>query len=117
MAIDRLALDKLREIVGGNEADLVELIDSFLEEAPEIVEVLAVSQRSSDLSATRRAAHSLKSNARDMGARELADICARLEAQCVAGELPGPSDVDAARVAFVEAVDELRGLFPASAHE
>lgn len=115
MAIDRQALDKLREIVGGKEADLIELIGSFLEEAPGLVEVMVASQRASDLAGTRRAAHSLKSNAKDMGARELAEICARLEAQCVAGELPSTPDVEAARRALVEAVTQLRELFPVTA--
>lgn len=115
MVIDRRALDKLHEIVGGDPADLVELIDSFLEEAPQLVEALAAAQGSGDLQAARRAAHSLKSNARDMGATELSQLCARLEAQCAAGELPTADDVAAASLAFTVAADELRTTFPVSA--
>lgn len=113
MAIDRQALDKLREIVGGEEADLVELVYSFLEEAPGIAETLTRSLENSDVSAMRRAAHSLKSNARDMGARELADLCAAIEARCAAGDLPAAADVEAARSACEAAAAELRGMFPA----
>lgn len=113
MAIDRQALYKLREIVGGEQADLIELIDAFLQEAPGIVAALAAAQRSADLTGARRAAHSLKSNARDMGARELAEICERLETQSAAGQLPAAAEVEAARLAFVTAASELRDMFPA----
>jgi histidine phosphotransfer protein HptB len=115
LAIDKHALDKLREIVGGQEADLVELVDSFLEEGPVLAEQLAAAQLTFDLVGMRRAAHSLKSNARDMGASELAEICAKLEARCAAGELPGTTDVETARSAFADAVTELRGMFSAGA--
>lgn len=113
MTIDRQALHKLLEIVGGEQADLIELIDAFLEEAPGIVAALAAAQRSADLTGARRAAHSLKSNARDMGAGELAEICARLEAQCAAGQLPSAAEVEAAGLAFAAAASELRDAFPA----
>ncbi|MDB5526977.1 MAG: hypothetical protein JWR51_80 [Devosia sp.] len=112
LAIDRQALDKLRDIVGGDEVDLVELVESFLEEGPGLIEAITLSQCSADLLTMRRAAHSLKSNARDMGAIELSALCAKLEARCAAGERPGTSDVDAANLAFTEAVAELRNLYP-----
>ena len=115
MTIDRQALDKLQEIVGGDPADLVELIDSFLEEAPQLVEALAAAQGSGDLQGARRAAHSLKSNARDMGAGALAQLSAELEAQCVAGVRPGAAEVEAVRRAFAEAASERRAAFPAVA--
>ncbi|MGN6487680.1 MAG: Hpt domain-containing protein [Devosia sp.] len=113
MAIDRQALDRLREIVGGEAADLIELIDSFLEEGPLLAERLAASQQAADLAGARRAAHSLKSNARDMGATELAEICMRLEAECAAGALPGKADIDAVQSAFAAAAAELRNMLPA----
>lgn len=116
MTIDRQALDKLREIVGGEEADLIELVYSFLEEAPGIVGTLTRSLETSDVSAMRRAAHSLKSNARDMGARELADLCAAIEARCAGGELAGTPDIEAARSAFAAAAAELRDMFPAETY-
>ncbi len=111
MVIDRQALNKLREIVGGEEADLLELVDSFLEEGAQIVEALSASYRALDLPAVRRAAHSLKSNARDLGARQLADICADIEARCAAGGLPDAVDVEAVRDAFGAAAAVLRSMF------
>lgn len=113
MAIDRQALDKLREIIGGEAADLIELIDSFLEEGPLLAGRLAASQQAADVAGARRAAHSLKANARDMGATELAEICARLEAGCATGVVPGKADIDAVEQAFAAAAVELRSMFPA----
>lgn len=111
MAIDRGALARLRDLVGGEHADLVELVESFLEEGPSLINELLSSARASDLAATRRAAHSLKSNARDMGATEFAEICARVEAQCASGESPDLQEIDGAQNAFDVAVAELRGIF------
>ncbi|RWA66205.1 Hpt domain-containing protein [Mesorhizobium sp.] len=111
MAIDRGALDKLRELVGGEEADLVELVESFLEEGPSIMQDMWSSARGSDLAASRRAAHSLKSNARDMGAAELSQICARVEARCASGEPADLVEIDNAQRAFDAAITELRTIF------
>ncbi|TGR00938.1 Hpt domain-containing protein [Mesorhizobium sp. M4B.F.Ca.ET.190.01.1.1] len=111
LAIDRQALDKLRELVGGEESDMVELVSSFLDEGPSIMETLAKSGPTSDLPATRRAAHSMKSNARDMGATELAEICAGIEARCAKGEPPDVEDIENARRAFNSAVAELQDIF------
>jgi HPt (histidine-containing phosphotransfer) domain-containing protein len=111
LAIEREALAKLRELVGGEEADLVELVESFLEEGPSIMQDLQASVAASDLAATRRAAHSLKSNARDMGAIDLAEICARLERRCESREQPDLQQIDSAQDAFDLAVTELREIF------
>lgn len=111
MAIDRGALDKLRELVGGEEADLVELVESFLEEGPSIMQDMWSSARASDLAASRRAAHSLKSNARDMGAAELSQLCARVEARCASGEQADLVEIDSAQRAFDAAITELRTIF------
>ena len=111
MAIDRGALDKLRELVGGEEADLVELVGSFLEEGPSIMQDMWSSGRASDLAAVRRAAHSLKSNARDMGAAELSQICGRVEARSASGEPADMTEIDNAQRAFDAAVMELRTIF------
>ncbi|WP_156913543.1 Hpt domain-containing protein [Mesorhizobium sp. WSM3224] len=89
----------------------MELVESFLEEGPSIMQDLQVSAGASDLAATRRAAHSLKSNARDMGANDLAEICARLERRCESGEPPDLLQIDNARNAFDVAITELREIF------
>lgn len=111
MVIDRRTLDKLLEIVGGNQDDLVEIISSFLEEGPTLVDVLQKSAISGDLATVRRSAHSLKSNARDMGAIELATTCARIESLATEGVLAPRAEVERVTVEMNHAAGELRRLY------
>ena len=108
MAIDRQALDRLRAVVGGGEEDLIEIISSFLEEAPQLMDSLVQSSQVTDLAVMRRAAHSIKSNARDMGATELANICARIEALAIQGSADAAAEVARADSALRDAIVELR---------
>ena len=68
--IDRATFTDLREAVGAE--FVVELVDTFLEEAPGMLAQLRAALAASDVDAYRRAAHSLKSNANTFGARDLA---------------------------------------------
>lgn len=80
--LDPAALAQLRETTG--DASLMsELIDAFLQNAPGLVEEVA----GDEAEKVRRAAHTLKSNARTFGATELADLCQELEERARAGEL------------------------------
>lgn len=86
--LDPAALAQLRETAG--DASLMrQLIDAFLENAPRLVGELAAD----DAEEVRRAAHTLKSNARTFGAADLADLCQTLEERARAGELDGVADL------------------------
>lgn len=111
LSIDRQALERLRELVGGSDSDVVELVDSFLDEAPATMDGLLAAMQQSELAGMRRAAHSIKSNARDMGAVELAEISSRIEACCASGTFPNSADVEQARQALHDAMSELRNIF------
>ena len=78
--LDRKSIRSLQDIIGGDRADLVDLIASFLEEAPQILGAMASAGQEGDAATVRRSAHTLKSNARDFGAIELSTRCALLEA-------------------------------------
>lgn len=78
--LDRDAIRKLLDIIGGDRADLADLIASFLDEAPQIFDGMVAAGDAGDAASVRRGAHSLKSNARDFGATELSLRCASLEA-------------------------------------
>jgi HPt (histidine-containing phosphotransfer) domain-containing protein len=78
---------------------LAELIDSYLEESPPLLEGLRHSLAQDDAAGLHRAAHTLKSSSRDFGANRLADWCQELEAMGKAGTLAGADDL----VAQVEA--------------
>ena len=77
--LDRDAICSLLDIIGGDRVDLVDLIASFLEEAPQILDGMVAAGNAGDVATVRRAAHTLKSNARDFGAAELSLRCASLE--------------------------------------
>lgn len=85
--LDRSALDRLLDVIGGDPAALVELIDSFEAEAPALLQAMQAAGASDNLDDFRRAAHSLKSGARDFGAGELSSLCASAEQHCREGDL------------------------------
>jgi HPt (histidine-containing phosphotransfer) domain-containing protein len=85
VAIDLAALRRLRAVIGGEAADLQELIEDYLEAAPALAEKIARTAADRDVDAMRIAAHTLKSNARDFGAVRLAALCEALEKACKEG--------------------------------
>lgn len=94
--LDPKALQALQEVMGGGREDLVELIADFLGEASGHLAVLA--DPGAGAEALRRAAHTLKSNLRDLGALDLAEVCARLEHEA------GPHGTATAAVPLAAAV-------------
>ena len=97
--LDPHTLNQLRESVGGDSAFFGELIDEFLADAPRQVQALRESAAAADGDAARRAAHSLKGNARTFGAGSLAALCQEAEASALDGDLD-------AVLARVEAIDD-----------
>ncbi len=78
---------ELLESVGGDSEFLAELIGDFLADAPKQVKSLRGSAASGDAGGARRAAHTLKGNARTFGAAELAALCQEAETAAAAGDL------------------------------
>ena len=75
--IDRATYDELKDTAGAE--FVVELVDTFLAEAPKLLDDLrhAYAKRNADV--FRRSAHSLKSNGNTFGARALAAMAKELE--------------------------------------
>ena len=75
--IDRATYDELKDTAGAD--FVVELVDTFLVEAPRLLDELraAYDQRNAEI--FRRTAHSLKSNGNTFGARTLAALAKDLE--------------------------------------
>ena len=90
--LDAEALATLLEVIGGDEAALAELIESFLGEGPKLCSSLAAAAEAGDTDALQRAAHTMKSSARDFGAIDLAIWCQELEALGKAGDLTAVGD-------------------------
>lgn len=76
-ALDVAVLEALADDLGGFEI-VGDLVDTFLEELPSRVEAISTAL-DDDPTAAKRAAHTLKSSARLLGAARLADVCAEIE--------------------------------------
>jgi HPt (histidine-containing phosphotransfer) domain-containing protein len=75
--IDRATFDALQQTTGAEFAN--ELVDTFLEEAPSMLDDLRTSLAARDADKFRRAAHSLKSNSNTFGALTLGSMARELE--------------------------------------
>ena len=80
--INHKQLDELRDLIGGDQDSLVELIKTFLEEGQEMILEMETSLESADLDTLRRCAHSMKSSSQEFGAIDLSELNATLESQC-----------------------------------
>ncbi len=85
--LDPEAVDRLLRVVANDRDVLRLLIDSFLEDAPGLLETMQRAARDQDAENLRRSAHTLKSNSADFGATELADLCKQLEDRAKQGDL------------------------------
>ena len=85
MTLDLNALKKLLDLVGGDPEDLAEFIEDFQESAPSLVADMKAGQAEGDWEKVRIAAHTLKSNAKDLGAPTLSDLSKALEDTCKSG--------------------------------
>ena len=103
--IDHDTFTELQQTVGAE--FVVELVDTFLEEAPQMLAELRIALAARAADPFRRTAHSLKTNALTFGALALG-------AQARALELGGlPSDatgLDALETAYAETAATLRAL-------
>lgn len=75
--IDKATFDELKQM---SDADFInELIDTFLEDAPQLIEEIKSALSANNPDSFRRAAHSLKSNAATFGANQLSMLAKDLE--------------------------------------
>ncbi len=105
--IDLAVFEELRDTAGAE--FVAELVDTFLEEAPTILDELRAARSAGDAQRLQRAAHSLKSNANTFGGTELGGLARELEL----GGLAGASDerlqaLDAAWQRTAAALKELQ---------
>ena len=91
--LDPAALENLLEMVGGEADFLVELIDTFLTDAPQLMADMRQAVEQGNAEGLRLAAHSLKSIGTDFGAKAFSDLCKELEAIGVGGVLDGAAEL------------------------
>ncbi|CUK04206.1 hybrid sensory histidine kinase TorS [Ruegeria denitrificans] len=105
--IDHEIFSELKYATG--EEFAAELVNTFLDEAPGMIDELKAAAGASDTDRYRRAAHSIKSNANTFGATALADLAKDVEL----GNLPEAGDLadaEALEAALNTAVAALRSL-------
>ena len=79
--LDAKALQALRDMLGEDARQLLsEVIDSYLEEAPQLLAAMKAAIDSGDGAALRLAAHTLKSSSATIGATRFSSLCKELEA-------------------------------------
>jgi PAS domain S-box-containing protein len=87
--LDPATMRNLREMVGGDAEFLRELIHTFLQDTPRMLSDMRQALADGDAAVLRRAAHSLKSNSAEFGAKTLSGLCRELEAIGKSGALEG----------------------------
>ena len=75
--IDQVTFDELKQMSGAEFIN--ELIDTFLEDSPKLIDEIKSALGVNNADAFRRAAHSMKSNAATFGASQLAALAKELE--------------------------------------
>ncbi|MCK9485560.1 MAG: Hpt domain-containing protein [Dehalococcoidia bacterium] len=94
----------------GDDVEFVrELVDTFIADAPALLEELRA-PAGADLEAQRRAAHSLASNASTLGALELSRLARAVEHQARDGVAPSAAALDVVAAALTSAVASIEAL-------
>lgn len=83
----------LKTMADDDLAFMAEMIDTFLEDAPDLLEKMQHGVEYGDAAALRIAAHSLKSNSADFGAKTLRDLCKEAESMGRDSRLHGADEI------------------------
>ncbi len=106
--IDRTIFEELKQMSG---ADFInELIEAFLDEAPDMIQNMQVAVAARDVESFRRNAHSLKSNANTFGATELGLLARELEFMGRENNLDIGNRLEVLKEAFGNVAVELKAM-------
>jgi HPt (histidine-containing phosphotransfer) domain-containing protein len=106
--IDQSTFEELKQMSG--EDFINELIDAFLEDAPNMILNMRQALTTDDVETFRRNAHSLKSNANTFGAVELASLAKELEFMAKENNLDIGNRLEVLNETFTVAAEELKGM-------
>jgi len=88
--IDPTVLQELKEMMGEESPEfLTEVIDSYLEDAPHLLQAIHTAVAQADATRLEQAAHTLKSSSATLGAIPLSELSKELEAMGRAGTVEG----------------------------
>lgn len=85
--LDQESRDDLYDLMDGDGEMLIELIDTLLEDSPELIASLGNAIETNDIPLIQRDAHSLKSSNQQFGAFNFAQICSELEKDAKQGDV------------------------------
>lgn len=78
--LDQRVLQRLKDLGGDDDPGLfLELIDIFLQDAPQRIDEIRRGLEQGDVKLLERAAHTLKSSSANIGALQFAALCKRIE--------------------------------------
>jgi HPt (histidine-containing phosphotransfer) domain-containing protein len=106
--IDKATFEEIKQMSG--EDFINELIDAFLDDAPNMFTNMHAALASRDVEAFRRNAHSLKSNANTFGATELGALAKELEFMARENNLDVGNRLEVLKDAYDRVAEELKGL-------
>lgn len=84
-----LTADKLLAALGGDNELLLEIIELYLRDAPNMLQALRAAAASGEAETLARAAHGLKGSTANFGITPLYDVARDIEHRAFAGELTG----------------------------
>ncbi len=114
--IDQATFDELKQISG--EDFINELIDAFLDDAPNMLNNMETALKENDVESFRRNAHSLKSNANTFGAMELGTLAKELEFMAKENNMDIGNRLEILKESYATVAEELKwNARMKSAHE
>src|SRR6266496_4097014 len=105
--IDQATFNELKQMSG--EDFINELIDAFLDDAPNMLSNMQTALDANDVESFRRNAHSLKSNANTFGAAELGVLAKELEFMARENNLVIGNRLEIINEAYAKVAEELKG--------
>ena len=107
-AIDKATFNELKQMSG--EDFINELIDAFLDDAPNMIQNLYTALDAKDVESFRRNAHSLKSNANTFGASELGTLAKELEFMAKENNLEVGDRLESLNEEYSKVAEELKAM-------
>ena len=106
--INQATFEELKQMSG--EDFINELIDAFLDDAPDMLNNMKTALETKDVESFRRNAHSLKSNANTFGATELGELSKELEFMAKENNLDVGNRLEVLNDAYSKVAEELKGM-------